>query len=443
MGFLAFVKPPQTKRLANGLTVILQEDRRLPLVSMELRYDVGERAAPEKSRGLAALTFFLMQSGTVHAPGDAYRRLLWRAGATFDDTTTIDACILDATLPANRMELLLWLWSDQMGFFAPALDAARLAERRSALAEQRRNALEGPPLARLDDFGNYELYPESHPYHGTRIGTPETVLGLDRAAVLAFHDRWMTPDHATLVVVGDLRAEEAFAQVERYFGPIPPSATRARIEPTVLPRLAGETQLDVAARTQAASVVIRWPTPRYMTTDDAGLDIVAALLDGRRTNLLQWFLIDQQKVARSVRASQRSYSLASEFEVYIEGIPGKTAPELLAAFDTAMDQVRSRTVDATTLEHAVYEATIGRVYAVEATKNRSANFAKFQTLVGKPEYFRDDIRRFTGTTIADIPDLIARYLPRDRRLVFLNTPNPKAAPGGEITHRRFVAAGAP
>jgi zinc protease len=442
---IAFAKalgPPVERRLQNGLTVVVQEDHRGPLVSLALRYDAGERVVPEGARGVALLTSALMFRATKHLADGEYGRLLWRAGAAYGDSAGRDANVFSVTLPSREIELPLWLWSDQMAFFAPAVNDGSLTEKRGWLREQRRLAVEGTPLGHLDDFAAEELYPPGHPYHGTRAGTPESVAAIDRASVLAFHDRWMTPDHATLVVVGDVDPTATLAQVERYFGPIPRGNT-PKLEIPPPPRLVGETQVDVLAKTTTARLSIRWPTPRDLTTEDARLEVLAHLLKGKRAAFLYWELVDNEKIATEVTARQRSRALGSEFEVTVEGAPGKSASDLLAAFDAAMDVVSHKVPTAGQLAAALYETTIDRAYSYEHAMTRAEDFARYVALAGTASYAINDFRRYEGITAPVVTALFARFLPRDRRVVFLVTPGKDAAPGGERTGRRMIPARAP
>lgn len=430
------------RRLENGLTVIVEEDHRTPLVSLVLRYDVGERAASPGLHGTAALTQALASYATQHVPAGDASRLLWRAGATFSDATYADYSALNVTLPATRLALPLWVWSDQMGFFPETMDDARFREKRDDLAGWKKAQRTGTPLANIDSIADEELFPPQHPYHEA-YGTPDSVARIRFADVVEFHDRWMTPDHATLVVVGDVAAADAFAQVERYFGPIPASTGRGRIPALPVPELAGETLVEAQARVPAARLFVRWPTPRFMTTDDARLDVVASLLTGRSRALLSWELVGNKKVAAYVWAGQRSRSLASEFAVYIEGAPGKTATEVLAAFDGAMDALLARPLEQLDVDHAVYDTIVERAYGWEAASTRASEYAKYQAAVGSPSYLLRDLARFEGITPSVVSDALKRLLPRDRRVVVLVSPSPAATPAGERVSRRTVPARQP
>jgi zinc protease len=431
------------RHLDNGMTVIVEEDHRLPLVAARIQYDVGEAAVAESAPGAATLTTYLMLLGSEHvADGEYYRRLA-AAGATGVSDSTWSAGVAEwATVPSNRLALPLWLWSDQMGFFDKSLDDARVATQRTKLRTQRRTGLEGAPLSRLDQFAAEEVWPAGHPYH-TSLLTPEDVDRIDRAGVIAFHDRWLTPRHATLILVGDVTTADAFSLAERYFGSIPggPSDTHVKVPPDAT--LAGETQIDVAADVPHARISVHWRTPRLLTLPDAHLDVVAHLLNGARTAWLYWKLVDEAKVATSVIARQRSGAYGSQFVVDVEAAGTHTAAELLTAFDAAMDAARGKVAHQSEIEGAAYEMLIDRVFGLERASTRASDYAKFSTLVGTPDYLGHDLYRYQRIDANTVRGAMETWLPRDRRVVVLVTPTPHVAAGGEKKARRFVPAGSP
>ncbi len=150
------------------MIVAVQEAHGVPLVSLALRYIGGERASPLGQSGLAGLTASVMTRSTKHLrPGD-YERLLAAAGGLFSSGTTIDASVFRATVPAARIDLPFWLWSDQMGFFDGSVDDAQLATQRAIRANGTGRSL-STPLGRLDEFADEELYSAAHPPTTTRF----------------------------------------------------------------------------------------------------------------------------------------------------------------------------------------------------------------------------------------------------------------------------------
>jgi zinc protease len=438
-----FLGSVEQRHLDNGLTVVVQEDHRVPQVALTIRYEGGDSVSPRGMEGTATVTAFLMVRGpTEHVAAGDYQRLLAQAGASnVQDNTWSGGMAFQATVPASQLALPLWLWSDQMGFFAPALADERVAAEKAKLREMRRVDIEGAPMARLEVFANEELFPPGHPSRAW-MATPQSIDHVDRAAVRAFHDRWIVPQRATLVIVGDVKASEAFGLVERYFGTFP-GAPAPREPPPAAPPLTGEVQIDVAANVPTANVSIRWLTPRDLTTDDARLDVVAHLLSGRQTAWIYWKLVDEEKIATKVDAYQSSSQYASEFGLSVVGARGRTAAELLAAVDSAMDAARTRVARQREINGAVYEMCVDKLLWLEGMSYRAQRYAGFSVLVGTPSYIDHNFDRYRDITPGIVHDTIARWLPPDKRVVFLVTPKPDAAPGGEQTGRRFAPAVSP
>jgi zinc protease len=438
----AVVGPIQQQRLANGMTVIVQEDHRIPSVTLRLRYEGGQAGAPQGLEWAAPLTTALMLEETKHVHSGEYQRLLSRAGAlppgSYPSETSIS---LEVTLPSNQLALPLWLWSDQMAFFREGLDDARLAAKRDQLREERRLALAGSPAARVDLFADEELFPPSHPYHRIWLDTQD-IGHVDKAAVLAFHERWINPPHATLVVVGDVTYAKAMSVVEKYFGSIPRGNAEHAGRPAS-PTLSGDVHLEVAANTSHAQVSIRWVTPRWLTMEDGRLDVLAQCLAGRRTAWLYWKLVDRAKVATRVRAHEESLDWASVFEIFLEGAPGRSPAEILSAFDTAMDEIRAQTMSDNAIDGSAYDYLIDRVLAFEQAPFRASRLAGYTATVGDPGYYKHDFERYEGITPEILKETLDTWLPRDRRVVLLIAPTPGASAGGEIISRTVIPASAP
>jgi zinc protease len=287
-----------------------------------------------------------------------------------------------------------------------------------------------------------ELYPAEHPYHSVDF-TPQDVDRVDRPAVLAFHDAWMTPAHATLAIVGDVVPADVSALVEKYFATLPKGPPAPTPASPPLGVLDGETQVDVAANVPRAQVFLRWRTPRLLSSEDARLDVVARLLGGSRTAWLFWKLVDEKKVAVSVTTHQRSDALGSQFEVHLEGANGKSAKELLAAFDAAMDDIRQREPTKKELAGAIYETVIDRFLALERAPTRAFDFARTRTLAESADPTKHDLGRYGRVDAGHVRDAVVLFLPRDRRVVLLVTPTPGAPAGGQRVGRHVVPAATP
>jgi predicted Zn-dependent peptidase len=263
-----------------------------------------------------------------------------------------------------------------------------------------------------------------------------------REDVIAFHDAWITPDHATIAIVGDVDAESAFALVKRYFATIKRSSSeRARWE--MPPRLPGLTVVDVAANVPQAWVQIRWPTASYYTKEDAVLDAVARWLKGNDAAHLYWKLVDDRKVAVGVTVRNRSTVSGSQFEVSLQGAPGKTPEEIATAFDAAMDEIKRTQPTSTEVQSATYETLVNRYVSYERLAVRAGEYAKFAAHLGAAGTLWHEFERYKHISPSVMQQAMIKWLPSDRCVVLLVRPTPGASRGGDRILRRFFPARGP
>ena len=168
--------------------------------------------------------------------------------------------------------------------------------------------------------------------------------------------------------------------------------------------------------------------------------MVARTVAGSRTGWLFWKLVDEKKVAVNVTARQRSDALSSQFEVHIEGARGKTPRELLAAFDAAMDDLRSKEPSSKELAGAIYETVIDRLLSLEKAPTRAFDFARTEVLAGAADYTKHDLGRYGFVDPGHVRDAMTQLLPARRRVVLMVTPTRGASLGGDRMARRVSLA---
>ena len=215
--------------LPNGLTVIVHESHRVPLVAVNVWYHVGSRHEAPGQTGLAHLFEHLMFEGAEHQPR-GYFEPLQRAGGAVNGSTSPDRTNYWETVPTSALRLALWMEADRMGWMAPALTEARFNTQRGVVINERRESYENRPYGRAAFALLRALFPEGHPYRWPTIGS---VADLERATLddaRAFLARYYQPGNASLVVAGDVRAEDVVPVIEELFGPIlgsdPPAPMR-------------------------------------------------------------------------------------------------------------------------------------------------------------------------------------------------------------------------
>ncbi len=209
-------------KLANGLRVVLSEDRLTPVAAVCLWYDVGSRHEVPGRTGLAHLFEHLMFQGSAQVKGNGHFELVQGAGGSLNGTTSFERTNYFETMPAHQVELALWLEADRMGTLLTALDEESMENQRDVVKNERRQRYDNVPYGTAFERLVAKIYPEGHPYHHTPIGSMADLDAASLEDAREFFRTYYAPGNAVLAVVGDIDSAQTLAWIEKYFGSIPP-----------------------------------------------------------------------------------------------------------------------------------------------------------------------------------------------------------------------------
>jgi zinc protease len=424
--------PPLTTRatlkaekstLPNGLEVVLDEDHRTPIVTVNLWYHVGSKDEAERRNGFAHLFEHVMFQGSKHVPEDTYFRFLEKAGASsINGTTNTDRTNYFETVPANQLELALWLESDRMGFLLDHADDATFKSQRDVVKNERRQNYENSAYGLVGMFIREELFPKAHPYHLLTIGSPADLDAATIDDVHAFFRRYYVPNNATLVLSGDFDRKKALSLVDKYFAPIPRGTDVPHQRPAPVTHV-GETRIEVEAGVELARVYVTWPTPAMFAPGDGELDLVANVLSAGKTSRLYKRLVYDLQIAQSVSASQSSMELASVFEIVATAKAGHTADELLKVIDEELATLRASGpkagITAAELGRAKTSIITDSVFEIERSSARANRLNSYNHYVGDPSYLAKDMARTTDATAEGVVTAAQTWLKEKDRVVTL------------------------
>lgn len=423
-------------KLANGLRVVVDENHRLPIVSVTVRYDVGTGRDPENRNGLTELVMRMMASKTEHVPQNGFDDAIDRAGGNWGFDASVDDTEFYAELPASAIETAFWLFSEQMGFFKPVVDDASIRHEVQVLATERQQKLGNAPMGLANELIPTELYPAGHPYrHVPRANDAAGLASLDPTELDAFVDRYFIPSNAVLVVVGDAKLDQVVALANKWFGSIaggtpPPPMTVPQ------PTLKNEVHLDIAARVERPVVKMTWLTPAQYAPGDAELDVVASILHGYRIARLSWELITKLKVAGEITTRQSSHRRGSTFTITATATPNHTAQQVSDAIDDVLKQLQtSQPPNEDDMEGSLASALMERTLAMEGSAYRARQLASWMVRAGTADYWQNDMHRYE-TDPTRVQQAAVRYLPLDKRVVTFVTPSATAPVSGQLVGRK-------
>lgn len=437
----ASAAPPAVKAektiLANGLELILDEDHRTPIVTVNVWYHVGSKDETEKRSGFAHLFEHMMFQGSKHVAEDTFFKHLEKVGATgMNGSTTTDRTNYFETVPANQLELALWLESDRMGFLLDHAGEETFKSQRDVVKNERRQRYENAPYGLVRQFMLEEIYPKEHPYHLPTIGSMADLDAAQLADVHAFFRKYYVPNNATLVLSGDFDKKKAVAMVEKYFGPIPKGADVPRRRPApVAPH--GEVRMEIEANVELPRVYVSWVTPPSFAAGDAELELAGRVLSSGKTSRLYKRLVHEMQIAQSVSSGQQSSELASEFHVVATAKPGHTADELLKVIDEELAKVRAEGVTEAELTRVKAGILADNVFGMEQNSARANQLNSYNHYAGDPNYLAKDLARTTNANAEAVSTAVRTWLkPKERVVAMVNVKKDAPAPGKLVNVKR-------
>src|SRR5918992_1172974 len=211
----------ERRALPNGLRIVLAPDARAPIVGVNIWYAVGSKNERPGRTGFAHLFEHMMFKGSANVEKGQHFALIQAAGGTLNATTWLDRTNYFETLPSHELELALWLEADRMASLLPAMTQEKLDNQRDVVKNERRYSVDNQPYGTWDEKMQALVYPETHPYHHSTIGSMEDLSAASLEDVGEFFATYYAPNNAVLTVAGDFETDEALAMIERHFGPIP------------------------------------------------------------------------------------------------------------------------------------------------------------------------------------------------------------------------------
>jgi predicted Zn-dependent peptidase len=419
--------------LPNGLEVILHEDHRMPEVAVDVWYKVGARDEAPGRTGFAHLFEHVMFQGTKHIPEDKHFEYLQKAGASsVNGSTSHDRTNYFEVVPANQLELAMWLESERMGFLLERTGFKETVDnQRDVVKNERRQRYENRPAGMITKVQLEALYPPEHPYYHQVIGSMEDLTAASVDDVKAFFRTYYAPGNATLVIAGDFDKAKAKQLVEQYFGPIPAGEPITR-RPAPEVRLTGVKRIAMEAKIQQPQLYVYYPTPANFAPGDRELDLLGIVMAGGKSSRLYKRLVYEMKIAQSVGAGQQSQLLASSFEITASPMPGHTLDEILAVIDEEIAALQTKPIDAAEMDRAKNQLESDTVRSLESLLARAERLQSYNYMAGDPGYLTEDLRRYRAVDAGAIQRAAQQYLRKDGRVVVTIDPNPEAPIMGRI-----------
>jgi zinc protease len=395
--------PHQKYVLSNGLTLIVHEDHKAPIVAVDVWYHVGSKDERPGRTGFAHLFEHLMFTNTENHHDEFFRPLIAVGGTKMNGNTWLDRTTYFENVPVNALDTALWLESDRMGHLLGAIDQQKLEEQRGVVQNEKRQG-ENRPYGKVDELIASSTYPAGHPYSWTTIGSMDDLNAASLEDVKSWFRTYYGAANAVLVIAGDVQPEDVRKRVEHYFGDIAAGPVLKRTTAWVA-RMSGEKRARLQDRVPQARIYKTWNIPGYNTHDFALLQLAAEVLAGGKNGRLYERLVYTDQTATSVSAEVGPFEIGSQFQLVATVKPGGD----VAAVEQALDEEVARFLDRgptrkelERIKTSNYASFVRAVERIDGSGGKAAILGESMLYGGSPDFYKTSLSWLRNATVAEV-----------------------------------------
>ena len=397
--------------LPNGLRVIVHEDRKIPVVAVNVWYHVGSKDEFPGKTGFAHLFEHLMFNGTENY-NDEYFAPFQKVGATdMNGTTNNDRTNYFQNVPTTAIDLALWMESDRMGHLLGVVDQEKLDEQRGVVQNEKRQG-ENQPYGRVFLQASKATFPEGHPYSWTTIGSMEDLNAASMDDVQNWFKAFYGPNNAVLSLAGDINVQEAKELVYKYFADIPPGPSPIKKKKWIAKRT-GEKREIMFDRVPNARIYKVWNTPEIGSEEHPHFELIAALLTGGKNSALFQELVYKRQLATNVSSFYYDRELAGQFWIAADLANGVSLKELENAIDETLAKFIKKGPNSKNLKNtkpSIRASFIKGLQRIGGFGGKSDLLAYSEVYTGDPGQFNNFYSDMLSTTKQEIQKTASDWL---------------------------------
>ena len=406
--------------LDNGLKVILSCDNSIPSLVINLCYHVGSKNEEPGKRGYAHLFEHLMFEGSKHVPPGEYDKIVTGAGGDNNAYTTEDKTNYFLLLPANQLELGLWLESDRMLQFA--VNRESLEIQKNVVIEEKKQNYDNRPYGTVSLEFAPRLFQKSG-YSWDTIGDINDIEKASLEDVKSFFDKFYVPNNAVLSIVGSIDTLSTGRLVKKYFEDIPPGTNGIAYNFDESP-LVNETRATVYDRVQFTGIFAGYRVPRENTREHFALELLSEVLAGGDSSRLYNRLVYKKQLASEIGAWVDAREFAGVFFIYAILMPGKNAAELEENIDLILEEIKSGNIGENELDKAKNKIETKQQYRKQFIVSKADLLAHYKTFYNDAGLINTYSENYTGLKREDIINAARTYIKKENRVVLHYFPVP-------------------
>ena len=397
--------------LDNGLTLLVHEDHKAPIVAVNIWYHVGSKNEKEGKTGFAHLFEHLMFNGSENNKGD-YFQVMEKIGSTdMNGTTNNDRTNYFENVPTSALDIALWMESDRMGHLLGAITQEILDEQRGVVQNEKRQG-EDQPYGKVWELITKSTYPKGHPYSWTVIGSMEDLNAASLDDVKEWFKTYYGPSNAVIALAGDIDPQTALEKVKKYFGDIPPGPPIAKYQSWV-PKMTGTHRQIMQDRVPQARIFKVWNVPQWGTKEATLLNLFSDLLTSGKTSRLYKRLVYDEQVATNVSSYIDDAEISGQFYIDVTIKPGQDLSKVEKMIDEELATLLKNGPTEKELQRVKTQYFAGFIRGIERIGGfggKSDILASNMTYGGTPDYYKTTLNNVKSATAKEITETANKWL---------------------------------
>ncbi len=406
------------KILPNGLKILLKENHKSPVVTVQIWYKVGSRNERLGTTGMSHLLEHMMFKGTKKYGPKTFSQTVMRNGGNDNAFTGKDYTAYFENFAADRIGISLDLESDRMQNLL--IDPKEFLSEREVVKEERRMRTDDDPTSTMVEEMTAAAF-IAHPYEWPVIGWMADINSITRDELFAHYRAYYAPNNATLVVAGDFDSKTLQPQIEKYFGRIPRGPAVPKVG-AVEPKQLGERRIIVKKQAELPAIFAGYHAPDIKDKDTYALEVLQGILSSGKSSRLYKSLVYEKQVA--LYAGGDYDNIANDpnlFYVYAGVMPGKTTDEVEKALYVEIEKLKTVPVADEELQKAKNQIEAGFIMGQDSVFYQAMLLGQFETVASWKllEHYVDNIR---AVTKEDVQRVAKEYFSPDNRTVGILVP---------------------
>ncbi|GAB2543214.1 M16 family metallopeptidase [Rufibacter soli] len=405
-----FNLPFEKYKLANGLEVVLHQDKSDPKVAVAIMYHVGSNREKPGRTGFAHFFEHMLFQNSENVGKGNFIKNVNQIGGSFNGGTFTDGTVYYETVPKDALERILWMESDRMGFFINTVSEWGLENEKQVVKNEKRQRVDNQPYGHTNYVILKNLYPASHPYNWEVIGSLEDLQNATLADVKEFYNQWYGASNATLVFTGDFETANAKAMIEKYFGELKTKPEVKKLAPMPAKLTATKSLFHVDNFANLPELTMVYPTVEQYHKDSYALSMLGSLLAEGKNSPFERVIVEERKLAPGASAGQSSQEIAGTFRIRVRTFDQKDLDDVQAAIFAAFDRFEKEGVNAKELERLKIKQETALYNGISSLQNKAFQLAQYNEFAGDPGYAKKDIAMTQAVTAQDIMNVYLKYI---------------------------------